>query len=141
MSLLTPEEKLVAIYNASLIENSQDPVDIDDFDISVPQVYSGARSAKTTVVQLTPKAGAPSVGIAKIYYDRIDLTNVTTLTVDRGGANSLAELLPALNEELGLEFSTDDFQPTSFGGGDPNFTLTAKASNLIMTGSATVTFE
>lgn len=140
MALLTPKEKLIAIYNADLIANGKTAINVDDFDMSTPAAYSGPRSTKTTVIYLQPKASSPNIGLATIYYNRINIGTITTLKVTKGSATTLTELLPNLNTELGLTFSATDFSPVSLPSSG-TFTLTATATNIAMTGSTTVTLD
>lgn len=141
MALLTPKEKLMAIYNANLLANGKPTVNAADFDMSPPAAYSGPRSTKTTVIYMQPKPESPNIGLATIYYNRINLATVTTLRVTKGAATTLEELLPALNTELGLTFTAADFSPVALPAAPGSFTLTATAANIAMTGATTVTLD
>lgn len=141
MTLLTPKEKFIAIYNADLAANGKPTLNPDDFEMSVPANYSGPRSTKNTVIYLQPLASSPYIGLATIYYNRINLATISTLRVSKGSATTLGELLPTLNIELGLNFSTADFTTTTLPSGLGTFTLTASAANLAFTGATTVTLD
>lgn len=141
MALLTPKEKLMAIYNADLVANGKPVIVPDDFDMSPPAAYSGPRSTKTTVIYLQPKAASPNIGLATIYYNRINLASITTLRVAKGSSTTLTELLADLNLELGLAFVASDFSPVALPSAPGTFTLTATAGNLAFTGATTVTLD
>lgn len=141
MALLTPREKWLAVYNADLQANGKPAIVPDDFDMSTPTVYSGPRSTKNTVMYLQPKASAPIIGLGIAYYNRIALSTLTTLSVAKGAATTLTELLPALNIVLGLNFAATDFSAVSLPAAPGSFTLTATATNIMFTGAATVALE
>lgn len=141
MALLTPKDKLMAVYNAELQANGKPTIDPADFDMSAPAAYSGPRSTRNTVIYLQPLAASPSFGLATIYYNRVNLATVTSVRVTKGSAATLTDLLPALNIQLGLEFVAADFSPVTLPSAPGTFTLTATSTNLVMTGSTTVTLD
>ena len=141
MALLTPKEKLFAVYNALRAGNGQPAINPDDFDMSPPQAYAGPRSNSNSVFYLQPKASSPSFGLATIYYNRVNLSSITTIRISKGSASTFADLLTPLNTELGLSFALTDFASVTIPAAPGSFTLTATTGNLILTGSTTITLD
>ena len=81
------------------------------------------------------------VGRTTIYYNRIDMAaSLTGLIVSKGSATTLIELLPALSEIIGVQLSANDVVPVALPASG-SFTLTASATNLLYTGSTSVTLS
>ena len=110
-----------------------------DFDFGTPEPYSGSRSTNNTRLYLTPKAGSTAVGRITLYYNRIALSSITGLTVVKGSAVNIVDLLTQINTELGVELVEADIVngvlPATVG-----FSLTASSANLIFTGTTSVAY-
>lgn len=139
MSTITPQEKLFAIYNLDRTNNGLPVIDATDFIVGDPEVYSGSRSPKNTRVYLTPKPSSSNIGRITLYYNRIDFATITTLMVTKGAAVNVVDLLPQINEELGITLVAADISNTTLPTTGP-FTLTATAVNLVYTGSTNVAY-
>lgn len=139
MPLVTPKEKLIAIYNQDRVNNGLAVIVADDFDLDAPAVYSGSRSPKNTRVYLTPKPSSANVGRITLYYNRIDLATITSLMVTKTTEANVVDLLSQINDELGVTLVTSDVVNTTLPSTGP-FTLTATATNLIYTGSTSVAY-
>lgn len=134
---LNPKNKLISIYNLLRTADGQVPLDLEDFNFGTPVPYSGLRSAKNTKITLSPKNSASIYGKSILYYNRIDLATLDNFAVVKGTATTVLGLLPAINEELGVELEDFDVLEAALGAG-PSFTLTASATNLIFTGSTSI---
>lgn len=139
MSLVTPKEKLIAIYNQDRVNNGLAVIVADDFNLDPPQNYSGSRSPKNTRVYLTPKPSSANVGRITLYYNRIDLATITSLMVSKTTEANVIDLLTQINDELGVSLVASDMVNTTLPSAGP-FTLTATATNLIYTGSTSVAY-
>lgn len=139
MPTINPKEKLVAIYNLDRTNNGLQPILETEFDFGAPETYSGPRSTKNTRIYLTPKASSASVGRITLYYDRINLATITTLAVVKAAEVNVVDMLPKLNEELGITLVAADITngvlPASGG-----FTLTASATNILYSGTTNVAY-
>ena len=141
MALLTAKEKLIAVYNYDLTANGRPTVNPAEFEMSAPAAYSGPRSPQNTVIYLSPLPTSPNIGLSTIYYNRLNLSVVTTLRVTKGSATNLATILPLLNIELGIVFATTDFQDVALPAVGSSFTLTATPSNILLLGSCSVMLD
>ena len=139
MPLVTPKEKLIAIYNQDRINNGLGVIVADDFNLESPQIYSGSRSPKNTRVYLTPKPSSANVGRITLYYNRIDLATITSLMVTKMTETNTVDLLAQISDELGVTLFASDIVDTTLPNTGP-FTLTATATNLLYTGSTNVAY-
>ena len=139
MPLVTPKEKLIAIYNQDRVNNGLAVIVADDFNLDPPQNYSGSRSPKNTRVYLTPKPSSANVGRITLYYNRIDLATIASLMVTKTTETNVVDLLTQINDELGVTLVASDIVNTTLPSAGP-FTLTATATNLIYTGSTSVAY-
>lgn len=139
MPLVTPKEKLIAIYNQDRVNNGLAVIVADDFNLDPPQNYSGSRSPKNTRVYLTPKPSSANVGRITLYYNRIDLATIASLMVTKTTETNVVDLLTQINDELGVTLVASDIVNTTLPSTGP-FTLTATAINLIYTGSTSVAY-
>ena len=139
MPLVTPKEKLIAIYNQDRVNNGLAVIVADDFNLDPPQNYSGSRSPKNTRVYLTPKPSSANVGRITLYYNRIDLATIASLMVTKTTQTNVVDLLTQINDELGVTLVASDIVNTTLPSAGP-FTLTATATNLIYTGSTNVAY-
>lgn len=134
---LDPQNKIVAIYNRERTENLLPTIDGDDYTFSLPEVYSGPRSPSNTRVRLTPKVESLNYGDIRIYYNRINLSTISGLSIVKGTATTVLGLLEKINEELGVEMTATDIEEAALGVAT-TFQLTASPQNLIFIGSTTV---
>lgn len=134
---LDPKNKIVAVYNKDRTVNSLSTINRADYTFSLPEAYSGPRSTKNTRVKLTPKADTGIYGNITLYYNRISLATLTGFSVVKGTATTAIGLLPALNEELGVELTAIDINEVALGVSS-SFVLTASNQCLIFIGSTTI---
>lgn len=134
---LDPKIKIVAVYNKDRTTNNKPTINGNDYTFSLPEAYSGPRSLKNTRVKLTPKADTGIYGNITIYYNRISFATLTGFSVTKGTATTAIGLLPAINEELGIELTAVDINEIALGASS-SFVLTASSQNLIFTGATTI---
>lgn len=139
MALPTPSAKFFAVLNKFLTDNNKPVINPADYQSFAPTPYSGVRSQRTTLLVLDPPLNSTSVGRTTVFFDRIPMAGITGLNVEKGSATSLAELLPALNEALGIALSLTDLESVSSLPASGAMSVTASASNLIYTGTLTFT--
>lgn len=139
MPLPTPLTKFFAVANKKLTDQNKPTIDPADYPSVTPQPYSGVRSAHNTVVLLDPPLNSSAVGRTTIFYDRIDMATITGLSVEKGTATSLTELLPAINDALGIALSLSDFEPVGSIPASGPMSVTAAATNLLYKGTLTFT--
>lgn len=133
-------EKIQARYNAKRTANSQPVVDFAGYTMSAPEVYSGPQSADNTLLYANPTAASPNFGRIKIFLNRSNMNTAVGITIKKGTATRVSQLLVQLGNEFGLTFTADDFVDDVLGAGS-TFTLSASVSNRLLTGSTTVSFE
>lgn len=134
---LNPKIKLAAIYNLKRVEKGLLPINIDDYNFTLPLPYSGPRSVKNTKVYLLPKTSTAEFGRITIYYDRIDLATITGAKVSKGTATAVSQLIDEINEELGIYLDVLDIEEAVLTA-DPTFVLTASPQCLLFTGQTTM---
>lgn len=134
---LNPKLKIISIYNKERTDRGLSVVDINDYDFSNPTPYAGVKSTKNTILYLIPKSTSAQFGKITIYYDRIDLATILNTKVIKGTATTVTQLLPEINEELGVELANFDVEEAILGT-SPTFTLTASPLSFIFIGSTTV---
>lgn len=136
---LNPKAKLFAVYNQNLIDRGLLPIDPDAFEMQPPTVFSGPQSIKNTRAKVIPKSQTNSFGTINFFWNRENLaTALTTPRIVKGTATTVHEAIAAINDELGVEMTTDDFVDGFLGS--TNFVLQATPTNLVFTGSVTVTY-
>lgn len=105
-------------------------------------------SGRRTRLVLNGKAGAGFTGRREFFYDRIDLsklfTGITVVFEADGKAATIADLLPALNEQYGLALEPSDISnastPLSYAYQPTFVAMTVAATSLAYTGSLSVTW-
>ncbi len=137
MALPTPSAKFFAVLNKQLTDNNKPTINPAEYSSFAPTPYSGVRSQRNTLLVLDPPLTSTSVGRTTVFYSRIAMAEITGLTVEKGTATSLAELLPALNEALGIALSLSDLEPVASLPASGMMTVTASATNLLYTGTLT----
>lgn len=134
---LNPKLKIVAIYNKRRVDQGLSPINVDDYSFSNPIQYAGVKSTKNTRIYLTPNLSSSQFGRITIYYDRIDLSSVIGARVIKHDATTIVELLPNINEELGVELTALDIIDGQLTD-NINFVLKASPNSLVFTGSTSV---
>jgi hypothetical protein len=134
---LNPKLKIVAIYNKRRIDQGLSPINVADYSFSNPIQYAGVKSTKNTRIYLTPNTSSSQFGRITIYYDRIDLSSVIGARVIKHDATTIVELLPSINEELGVELTALDIVDGQLTD-NLNFVLRASANSLVFTGSTSI---
>lgn len=137
MSIPTPEEKLAAMFNKDRADNSLPLIDFNEYVFQPPTPFTGVRNTRIYAI---PALSSLYVGRISITYDRINLNTVTNVSVVKGTATTIHQLLPAINEELGIKLAATDVADGSLpsSGG---FTLTATSVNKLFTGSTTISYR
>lgn len=134
----TVQVKFFAVLNKHLTDNNFPAINPAEFVINAPTVYSGTAYLRNTRLILDAPLESTSVGRTTVYYDRINLASITGLQVSKGAATSIIELLPAINELMGITLTVNDVVnavlPLS-----GTFSLEATSSNLIYVGLSTMT--
>jgi hypothetical protein len=137
MSIPTPEEKLAAVFNKDRVDNSLPTIDFNEYVFQAPTPFVGTRNTRIYAI---PALASLYVGRITLYYDRIALSTVVNLSVTKGSATTVHELLDQINEELGIILTTADVADAALPGSG-GFTLTATSVNKLFTGSTTVTYR
>lgn len=137
MATPTPEQKLAAMFNKDRADNSLPIIDFSEYIFQAPTPFVGVRNTR---VYALPALSSLYVGRISITYDRINLNTVTNVSIVKGSSTTVHELLPAINEELGITLATTDIVDAALpaSGG---FTLTATAVNKLFTGNTTIAYR
>ena len=83
------------------------------------------------------KSTSAAFGRITVYYNRINLATITGQKVVKGSATTVTQLLPEINEELGVELTSLDIEEAPLGIAS-TFTLTAAPNSYIFTGSTII---
>jgi hypothetical protein len=136
----TINEKIQARFNAKRTENNLPVVDFTGYAMSLPEAYSGPQSTSNTLIYATPLAASNNLGRLKMFLNRLALSAAVGMSVQRGSATRVVQLLPQLSMELGVTLLPEDINDDQLPAGN-SFTLTASSSNRLFTGSTTVALE
>ena len=136
----TINEKIQARFNAKRTEANLPVVDFTGYNMSLPEAYSGPQSTSNTLIYATPLAASNNLGRLKMFLNRLALSAAVGMSVKRGSATRVVQLLPQLSLELGVSLLPEDVVDDQLPAG-ASFTLTASASNRLFTGSTTVGLE
>lgn len=135
---LDPKNKLVGVYNVVRVAAGKATISADDYNFSVPAPYSGPKSPNDTIITLTPKPSAPSYGTIILFYNRINLANLTGFSISKGTATTVLGVLTKINEELGVELSTLDVLEGALPAAGNNFNLNVTPECMIFYGSTSI---
>lgn len=133
MAIPSVPTKFFAVLNKHLTDNSFPAIDPAAFVVNAPTVYSGTAYPRNTRLVLDAPLESTSVGRTTVYYDRINLASITGLQVSKGSATTVFELLPAINELMGIALDANDVVNGVLPASGA-FNLQASATNLIYTG-------
>lgn len=105
-------QRLIGLY---LKENNLDNVlEIQDFDTHFefddPIRLDTLPTPKNTKIFVTAKLSSPYFGIKTLRYNRIHLTDLPTITVNKTTETSLYDLLPLINQTYGLVLNNQDIE-------------------------------
>lgn len=134
----TTLQKFFAVLNRQLTENGKAAIDPTEFGTPVPQAYTGTLYQRNSFVVMDPPIASSIVGRITVMYDRIDFTQFTGIRVEKGAATTLLQLLPAISEAIGIEFTVNDFNNVTLPASG-TMTLVASPGNILFTGN--LTFE
>lgn len=99
-----PKEVILAILNQS----SGTSVEVTDVDFSTPQRATGGAPLRNTRLVISPKANSGYYGNKVIWYNRIHISDLGSITVNKGTATLYSQLIPAINAKYGIYLSIDD---------------------------------
>lgn len=138
MAIASPRDKFFAVLNKHLADNSYPTIDPAEYEMGAPANYAGSAYPRNTRLVLDPPLSSPSAGRTTVYYDRIDFATVTNIVVPKGSAVTVNDLLPTINEELGIALASTDIISENLPT-NGTFPLKASTTNLIYKGQATIT--
>ena len=133
----TPEMKFFAVLNKHLQDNAKDTIDPADYTKPDPKPYTGTIYQRNTYLVLDPPLESTIVGRITVVYDRIDFATFTNIRVEKGSSTSLMQLMPQINEALGIQMSMTDVvdTPVPVSG---TMQVQASAGNLLYRGTLNV---
>lgn len=138
MAIPTIRAKFFAVLNHQLQQNGKPTLNPDEFTVGAPTPYTGSQYARNTRIRLDPPLESTNVGRTTIFYNRINMSNIAPINVEKGSATSVIQLLPAINEMMGVEFSANDVMDAVLPASG-TFQLTASAGNLLYINAMTMT--
>lgn len=136
-NLPTPEMKLAAMANKKRVDNSLERINFEDYEFLNPKNFTGEKNTRITAIS---KLESFLISRINIVYNRNPLSEISTITVPKGSFTKIHDLIPALSEEVGIQFSTSDFENGDLPSG-ASFTLTATSTNKLFTGSTTINYQ
>jgi hypothetical protein len=128
--------RLIGLY---LKENGLSTLlSIEDFDTHFefdnPLRLDILPTSKNTKIYVTAKITSEYFGRKTMRYNRIHITDIPTITVNKTTENTLYSLLPVINEQYGLFINDEDIEDIDISGvpaGQYSPTLTIKPTSLI----------
>ena len=116
---------------------------INQFVFSDPIVPTGNAPVRNTYIQLTPLANTGYYGTKTVWYNRIFIGDIGPITIPKGNAVYVSDLLPAINSTYGILLQSSDIVdailPTTTIGGDVTITLVCSPSSYIFYGGTQIT--
>lgn len=97
-------EVLIELINADDNLN----VTVDDVTFGTPVRVTDPNPPRNTILQITSKTESGFYGVKTINYNRMHISEIGTIQVERGAANSHVALLPAINTKYGLFLTAED---------------------------------
>lgn len=105
-TLYTGKQMLLDYYNKQ--KNMQ--LTLDDVVFGTPQRRDEEGALTNTWVRIYPAKGSGLTGAPKIYYDRVHMSYVGSIVVEKGTAIRTHDLLNKINEKYNTVFSEDDVE-------------------------------
>lgn len=133
-----PVEKLFVVYNQTRIDKGVIPIIPAEYEMGPPMAYFGPRSIENTRCILTPRSNRAALGLVYVYYSRKDLSTIlpTPLSITKGSATRVHQLVDKLNAALSIESTTGDWVDGPLV--DSQITLYASLDNRVFIGSMPV---
>jgi hypothetical protein len=97
-------EVLVELINL----NDNLNVTVDDVEFGTPVRVTDPNPPRNTRLQITSKTVSGFYGVKTINYNRMHISEIGTIQVQRGAANNHIALLPAINTKYGLFLTAED---------------------------------
>lgn len=102
--LATAREEIIGWINkAKLLD-----IPVEDVTFSKPIPYTGPNPPWHVKVTVTPNANTMWIGKHTHNYDRIHISELGVIIVNKGDALRLNDLLPQISEVCGVKFDVDD---------------------------------
>jgi hypothetical protein len=105
-TLYTGKQMLLDYYNKQ--KNTQ--LTLDDVVFGTPQRREEDGALTNSWVRIYPAKGSGLTGAPKIYYDRVHMSYVGNIVVEKGTAIRTHDLLNKINEKYNTVFSEDDVE-------------------------------
>lgn len=110
-SIYTGKEILVAYYNKKKNLN----LSVADVEFGTPERLDTPGTLSNNSVRLFHKLGVPYIGSPKLYYDRIHVSFLGTITIEKGNSVRLYQLLPAINQKYSINITEEDVEDEQLG--------------------------
>lgn len=105
--IFTSRQALVNLYNKRMKLDLRP----DDVDFSTP-IRANAGQPYNTLVTISPKTHVMAIGNCKVAYNRIHVSRLGVISVDRGGAVTMHDLLQKIQDKYDLVFTHEDVEDT-----------------------------
>lgn len=79
-----------------------------DVDFGLPQRATGSLPVRNTKILITPKSDSGYYGIKTLWYNRIHISELGNIVVNKGTATTVSQLLPAINSKYGISLTAGD---------------------------------
>lgn len=81
---------------------------LNDFEFENPVLASTPDPIRNTVIKMVPKASSGYYGKRTIWYNRIHISDIGIIIVERGTATRVSHLLDKINEKYGIFIAPED---------------------------------
>lgn len=83
-------------------------IDLSEVDFGKPARIDTAGTEHNTVVRIYPKLGTKYYGSPRLYYDRIHISLLGVISVEKGIATTVWEVIDQINEKYNVGITTED---------------------------------
>lgn len=105
-TLYTGKQMLLDYYN----KQKNTALTLDDVVFGTPERRDEVGALTNSWVRIYPAKGSGLTGAPKIYYDRVHMSYVGSIVVDKGTAIRTHDLLDKINDKYNTVFSPDDVE-------------------------------
>lgn len=95
----------------------------EDYDFQDPETPIDASQGKNTMVRMYPKGGTGGYGPKVIYYDRINIKELGTVSIDKGSYTRVKDTLADINNKYGVYLTETDIVDADLPAADATGTV------------------
>lgn len=135
------------LYKDVLINliNTKEGTAFKSADFVVSNITDNITATTNTTAELSPYGLTGKYGVKTVNYNRIDLSAISPIVIDRFSYTTVADILPSIMKDHGLQIYSDDIVNNSLNTADHTSldagTLVASKDSIVFKGSAKITYS